>query len=85
MTEIVSDIVVKGYVTSSDATGNFYKEFYIQDAPENPSAAIKLVLNQVDSYNQFNIGREVYISLKGLFVGEVRSGDCGWWHSQCGQ
>ena len=75
VTEIVSDIVVKGYVTSSDATGNFYKEFYIQDAPENPSAAIKLVLNQVDSYNQFNIGREVYISLKGLFVGEVRSGD----------
>lgn len=71
VTEITSDVVVKGYVTSSDASGNFYKEFYMQDAPENPTAAIKVVLNQVDSYNQFNIGREVYISLKGLFVGET--------------
>jgi hypothetical protein len=74
-TEIVSDIVVKGYVTSSDASGNFYKEFYIQDAPENPTSAIKVILNQVDSYNQFNVGREVYISLKGLYVGEARTND----------
>lgn len=75
VTEIVSNIYVKGYVTSSDATGNFFKEFYMQDAPQNPTAAIKVVLNQVDSYNQFNIGREVYISLKGLYIGEVRTND----------
>ena len=68
-TLIESDLVVKGYVTSSDQTGNFYKEFYIQDAPENPTAAIGVVLNQVDSYNQFNQGREVYFKLKGLYVG----------------
>ena len=29
----------------------------------------------MDSYNQFNIGREVYIYLKDLFIGEVRGGD----------
>ena len=28
VTLIESDIAVKGYVSSSDATGNFYKEFY---------------------------------------------------------
>ncbi|WP_242131191.1 DUF5689 domain-containing protein [Aestuariivivens marinum] len=72
-TEIVSNIVVKGYVTSSDRTGNFYKEFYMQDTPENPTAAIGIVLNQVDSYNQFNIGREVYVNLKGLYLGENSS------------
>ncbi len=72
---IVSDIYMKGYVTSSDASGNFFKEFYIQDSPSNPTAAIKIVLDQVDSYNQFNIGREVYVKLKGLYVGETRSGD----------
>lgn len=70
---IESDIVVKGYVSSSDLTGNFYKEFYMQDAPENPTAAIGVVLNQVDSYNQFNMGREVYIKLKGLYLGENSS------------
>ena len=72
-TLIESDIVVKGYVSSSDQTGNFYKEFYMQDAPENPTAAVGVVLNQVDSYNQFNKGREVYIKLKGLYLGENSS------------
>lgn len=74
-TEITSDIVVKGYVTSSDVTGNFYKEFFIQDKPENPTAAVKVAIELVSSYNKFNIGREVYVKLKDLYIGEVRSGD----------
>ena len=73
--EIESNLVVKGYVSSSDYTGNFYKEFYMQDDLENPSAGIKVSINQVDSYNQFNVGREVYIKLQGLYVGETNSGD----------
>ena len=72
---ITSDIAVKGYVSSSDATGNFYKEFFIQNSSENATDAVKIHLNQVDSHNQYNIGREVYISLKNLYIGEVRSGD----------
>ncbi len=58
-----TDIAIKGYVTSSDLTGNFYKEVYLQDSPENPTTAIKVILSQVDSYNRFNKGREVYIRL----------------------
>lgn len=75
VTPITTNVYVKGYVSSSDQTGNFYKEFFLQDSPTNPTAAIKVVLNQVDSYNQFNFGREVFINLNGLFVGEVRSND----------
>ena len=74
-TEITSDIAVKGYVSSSDASGNFYKEFFIQNAAENPTDAVKISLNKVDSYNQFNIGREVYVSLKNLYLGEANVGD----------
>ncbi len=74
-TEIASEIAVKGYVSSSDATGNFYKEFFIQDAAEDATSAIKISLNQVDSYNQFNMGREVYIYLKDLYLGEANGGD----------
>ena len=73
--EIFSAIVVKGYVVSSDKTGNFYKEVYIQDAPKNPNAGIKVSINLNKSYNKFNIGREIYIRLKGLYVGEINSGD----------
>jgi len=70
-----TDIYVKGYVSSSDRTGNFFKEFYIQDSPTDPTGALKVVLNMVDSYNKYNQGREVYISLKGLYIGEERVGN----------
>ncbi|WP_159022388.1 DUF5689 domain-containing protein [Formosa sp. L2A11] len=71
--QFASHSVVKGYVTSTDKTGNFYKEIYLQDSPSNPTAAINIVLNQVDSYNQFNLGREVYVSLQDLYLGETAS------------
>lgn len=74
-TLIESEIAVKGYVTSSDATGNFYQDFFIQDTPENPTSALKVVVNQSDIYNQFNVGREVYIYLKDLYIGETNTGD----------
>ncbi len=72
---IEKDDVVKGYVVSSDRTGNFFQEIYIQDAPENPVAGIKVVLNLRSSYTKFNIGREVYIHLNGLYLGETNSRD----------
>jgi len=73
--QITSNLVMKGYVVSSDKTGNYFREFYIQDDPTNPTVGIKIVLNLTNSYNQFNIGREVYISLKELYLGETRTGD----------
>lgn len=69
---IDTDHYVKGYVSSSDQTGNYFKEFYIQDSPTNPTASLKIIIDQVDTYNQFNIGREVYVNLKDLYVGEER-------------
>ena len=47
----------------------------MQDAPENPTSGIKISLNVLDSYNFVNLGREVYIDLNGLFVGESNFGD----------
>ena len=73
--KIEDDYYVKGYVSSSDQSGNFFKEFFIQDSPSNPTGSLKIILEQVDTYNQFNKGREVYINLKGLYVGEERTGN----------
>ncbi|MBA6151765.1 DUF5689 domain-containing protein [Gelidibacter maritimus] len=72
---IETDIYIKGYVSSSDKEGNFFKEVFLQNTPENPTAGIKVILNQVETYNQYNFGREVYIKLKGLFIGEERIGN----------
>jgi len=73
--QIVSDVVIKGYVVSSDKEGNFFKEFYIQDTPENPTTGIRVVLNLTNSYNKYNIGREIYIRMKDLYIGETNSKD----------
>ncbi len=73
--KLVSDIIVKGYVVSSDAKGNYFREFYIQDAPNNPTSGIKIAINLTNSYNKFNFGREVYVRLKNLYIGETNSGD----------
>lgn len=73
--QITSDMVVMGYVVSSDETGNFYQDFYMQDAPSNPTAAIKVVLSNRDNYITYNIGRKMYIKLKDLYIGETRSGN----------
>ena len=47
----------------------------MQDKYASPTSGIKVVINQVDSYNQFNFGREVYVRLQGLYIGETNSGD----------
>ena len=82
--QVDTDIIVKAYVTSSDQSGNFYKELYLQDSPDAPTSGIKLILNLTDTYNRFNNGREVYIRLKpptptnypnGLYIGEERLGN----------
>lgn len=73
--KVASKIVVKGYVISSDQKGNYFREFYMQDAPEYPTAGLKVSLNLSNNYNKFNFGREVYISLKDLYIGETNSGD----------
>ncbi len=68
-TIIDSDVVIAGYVVSSDKTGNIYKTISIQNTPENPTAAIKIAINQTDLYTKFNVGRKVYLKLKGLAIG----------------
>ncbi|HSQ45940.1 MAG TPA: DUF5689 domain-containing protein [Lutibacter sp.] len=66
---IETDIVMEGYVVSSDKSGNIYKSISIQDKPENPTAAIKISINQTNIYTRYNVGRKIYVKLKGLAVG----------------
>lgn len=66
--ETANPIYVSGYVTSSDKTGNFYKEFFIQDDPTNPTHAIKIASNLRSSYTKYDIGRKVYVKLNGLAI-----------------
>ncbi|MCF6166957.1 DUF5689 domain-containing protein [Lutibacter sp.] len=68
-TVIDTDVVIEGYVVSSDKSGNIYKTLSIQDKPENPTSAIKISIDATDLYTKYDIGRKIYVKLKGLAVG----------------
>ena len=68
-TLIENDVIIEGYVVSSDASGNIYKSISIQDKPENPTSAIKIAVDATDLYTKYPVGRKIYVSLKGLAVG----------------
>jgi hypothetical protein len=68
-TVIDTDVIIEGYVVSSDKSGNIYKSISIQDKPENPTAAIKISIDETNLYTKYEVGRKIYIKLKGLAVG----------------
>jgi hypothetical protein len=61
-----TDIIIEGVVIADDRSGNFYKSLVIQDQ----TAGILLLLDVIGLYNQFPIGRKVYIKCKDLYLGE---------------
>ncbi len=68
-TLIETDVIIGGYVVSSDKSGNIYKTLSIQDKPENPTSAIKISIDKTNMYTKYDVGRKVYVKLKGLAVG----------------
>ena len=68
-TVIEDDVVIEGYVVSSDKSGNIYKSISIQDKPENPTSAIKISIDETNLYAKYDVGRKIYVKLKGLAVG----------------
>ena len=66
------EIYFIAYVTSSDLKGNFYKEIYVQDSPENPSYGLKLDIDIRGMYAKYPIGSKLYIKLNGLGIEKSR-------------
>ena len=57
---------ITGVVTANDESGNIYKNLYIQDT----SAGIVIALDRTSLYNKFKLGQRIYVSIKGLFLGD---------------
>ncbi|WP_417290543.1 DUF5689 domain-containing protein [Corallibacter sp.] len=62
-------VIISGYVVSSDEAGNFYKTLIIQDAPENPSAAIQIDIDATSLFAQYKPGQKVYVILSDSDLG----------------
>lgn len=68
VTDEEAPVYISGYVVSDDRTGNFYKELFIQDTPENPSYAVKIAVDVANLYTKYDMGRKIYIKLNGLGI-----------------
>ena len=64
-----NDKYILGYVISDDASGNFFEELLIQDAPANPTRGVKVLIDANPLYVTYQFGRKVYVKLEGLTVG----------------
>ena len=69
---VADNLIVQAYVISSDETGNFYKTISLQDKVENPTTGIQIEIDGSNLYNQYPLGAQVQINLKGLVVASDR-------------
>ena len=70
--QIQEDLIIEGYVSSSDEMGNFFSVLHFQDKPENPSEGFQIEIDLRDSHLFFPEGSKIYIKLKGLYLGRSK-------------
>ena len=63
-----SNIVICGYVTTSDEWGNNYKYINIQDG----TGAIQIKIDNKALYRKYSPGQRVYVKCDGLVLGDYR-------------
>lgn len=61
---INDSIVLSGVINSSDRAGNFYKQLVLQDS----TGGIQIKVDATGLYNEYPIGRRVFILCKGLYL-----------------
>ena len=64
---VKEDEVIHGWVTSSDESGNVYKSLYIMD---ESGYGLSISINQNSLYNNYRIGQEIVLPMKGYYVGK---------------
>ncbi|MGB5274741.1 MAG: DUF5689 domain-containing protein [Flavobacteriaceae bacterium] len=70
--QIQDDLVIEGYVVSSDAAGNFFNVLHFQDRPKAPSEGLQIEIELRDSHLWYPVGSKIYIKLKGLYLGKSK-------------
>lgn len=64
--EITDDAIIEGVVGCDDRSGNYYQQIAIQDS----TGGVLLRLGSSNLYNDYPVGRKVYVKLKGLYLGQ---------------
>ncbi|WP_109302060.1 DUF5689 domain-containing protein [Aquimarina sp. AU474] len=64
-----TDNIISGYVVSSDRASNFFKEIIIQNKSANPTAGIRILIDDSPLFTSYEFGRKIFINLNGLSLG----------------
>jgi len=70
--QIQQDLIIEGYVISSDKAGNFFSVLHFQDSSSNPLAGFQIEIDVRDSHLFYPVGSKIYIKLKGLYLGKSK-------------
>ena len=65
---IGSNIIICGYVTTSDEWGNNYKYINIEDS----TGGIQIKIDNKALYNRYKVGERIYVKCDGLVLGDYR-------------
>ena len=63
---LAGDDIIKGVCNSSDESGNIFKQISIQDE----TGGILIRIDRADSYTEFAPGRNIFVKLKDLALGD---------------
>ena len=63
-----SNIIICGYVTTSDEWGNNYKYINIEDS----TGAIQIKIDNKALYHKYPVGQRIYVKCDGLVLGDYR-------------
>src|SRR5690554_1646421 len=86
-----NEMYLEAYVISSDESGNIYKQLFVQDTPQNPSAGVVIATDATDMYAKYGPGQKIYFRVDGLYIGKymglptigvLDGGDVGRMHAQ---
>lgn len=61
---------VEGYVVSSDEAGNWFEEIIIQDSASNPTAGLRVLIDNSPLFSTYEVGRKIFVKLGGLHLGD---------------
>lgn len=69
---IQEDLLIEGYVTSSDKAGNFFGTLHFQNKIQDPTEGFQIDIDLRDYHLQYEVGSKIYIRLKGLYLGKSK-------------
>lgn len=70
--QIQDDLVIEGYVISSDKAGNFFSVLHFQNSPTEPTDGFQIEIDVRDSHLFFDVGQRILIKLKDLYLGKSK-------------